>query len=773
MLRATRFDLQELERRDAAAVVAGLVGTLLDVTGTPDRDNIAIEREGNEYIVRARDIVVGRFDSSSITQINVDAGDGDDVIRIGREVSVPTVLVGGNGRDKLIGGTGTQALAGGNGNDRLVAGSGTALLDSGTGRDQLFAVKPVDTVVPNPQAIVQAVGQFPPAAIPAAAAPQVITIDDVICLLQRASATSSSDDAIIAIVDRNGRILGVRVEAGVASQITSDPNLLTFAIDGAVAKARTAAFFSNNQAPLTTRTVRFISQSTITQREVESLPFDQDPNSTGRGPGYVAPVGSGGHFPPNIPNTPQVDLFGIEHTNRDSLDHPGADRIKGTADDIMLSARFNIDPAFIPAGVELFAPESYGAAFGQLQAQGRGIATLPGGIPLYKNGKLVGGIGVFFPGKTGFATEENSSLSTTFDSSKPDRTLEAEFMAFIAAGGAPQIGFPAPTVGGIAPCAGYELPLTPDNQRIDLVGITLDIIGPGGLNGPSNLTKYAQSLIQGDPNSGANVPINLAGEQYQVGKPVAEGFLVTPHDGVGITEAQVRQMIQQGIDQADRTRAAIRLPLDSRTRMVFAVTDVTGEVLGLFRMLDATIFSIDVAVAKARNASYYADPVALQSVDQVPGIPRGTAFTARTFRYLAEPFFPEGIDARPPGPFSIYNDGGANRFTGQINGPRLPASAFQSVYGFDSFNPGTNFRDSRNPANQNGIVFFPGSAPLYDRGLLVGGLGVSGDGVDQDDVVTAFATAGFKTPTGVLRADETFFNGIRLPYQKFNRNPED
>ena len=52
--------------------------------------------------------------------------------------------------------------------------------------------------------------------------------------------------------------------------------------------------------------------------------------------------------------------------------------------------------------------------------------------------------------------------------------------------------------------------------------------------------------------------------------------------------------------------------LDARTRMVFAVTDLTGNVLGLFRMPDATVFSIDVAVAKARNVAYYADPTQLQ-----------------------------------------------------------------------------------------------------------------------------------------------------------------
>jgi hypothetical protein len=74
-------------------------------------------------------------------------------------------------------------------------------------------------------------------------------------------------------------------------------------------------------------------------------------------------------------------------------------------------------------------------------------------------------------------------------------------------------------------------------------------------------------------------------------------------------------------------------------------------------------------------------------------------------------------------------------------------------------------------ANQNGVVFFPGSAPLYLAGSLHGGFGVSGDGVDQDDVVTFMGQKGFEAPAQ-LRADRVFYRTVRLPYQKFNRNPQ-
>ncbi len=76
-------------------------------------------------------------------------------------------------------------------------------------------------------------------------------------------------------------------------------------------------------------------------------------------------------------------------------------------------------------------------------------------------------------------------------------------------------------------------------------------------------------------------------------------------------------------------------------------------------------------------------------------------------------------------------------------------------------------------------MFFPGAAPLSRNGVLIGGIGVSGDGVEEDDFVTAGGAVntprddgglGFEPPTA-LRADMFFFSGVRLPYQKFPQLP--
>jgi uncharacterized protein GlcG (DUF336 family) len=223
--------------------------------------------------------------------------------------------------------------------------------------------------------------------------------------------------------------------------------------------------------------------------------------------------------------------------------------------------------------------------------------------------------------------------------------------------------------------------------------------------------------------------------------------------------------------------------------MVLAVTDTLGNVIGLFRMQDATIFSIDVAVAKARNVAYYASD-RLNPLDQLPTVPVGTAFTNRTFRFLAEPRFPSGVDGDPAGPWSTLNNPFIDPFTGQnLGAPQADTAYLDTVLGRNSFNPtaevggdglpgfvNRNFLDPGNAPNnlnnQNGIVFFPGSTPLYVNGVLVGGFGVSGDGVDQDDVVTFIGAQGFlPNQNGVLRSDQTTFRDVRLPYQKFLRNP--
>jgi uncharacterized protein GlcG (DUF336 family) len=74
------------------------------------------------------------------------------------------------------------------------------------------------------------------------------------------------------------------------------------------------------------------------------------------------------------------------------------------------------------------------------------------------------------------------------------------------------------------------------------------------------------------------------------------------------------------------------------------------------------------------------------------------------------------------------------------------------------------------PNLPNGMQTFAGSIPLYKNGILVGAIGVSGDGIDQDDLIAAAGANGF-SPAAAMRADQVFVRGVRLPFVKFPRSP--
>jgi uncharacterized protein GlcG (DUF336 family) len=625
-----------------------------------------------------------------------------------------------------------------------------------------------------------------------------LSSNEVTTLLKRAAVALPEENAIIAIVDRNGNILGVRVEQEVLDTI-KDPAKLAFAIDGAVSEARTAAFFSNDATAVTSRTIETLSATTILQREVEANP--NDPNPTIQGPGFVAAIGIGGHFPAGIENTPPVDLFNIEASNRDST--PPAAGFD----------RFNVpllpDPAnpgnYLPA--TMTTPISYGTAAGIAgDSQNRGIGTLPGGIPIYRdpnqNGvgaTLVGGIGVFFPGDDGYATHEQGFIpgqgQTEFQRMNTTQELEAEFIALAAVGGSPEAaraGVNNAVVGnlaGIAPVANVDVLF----ENITLKGILLPVAGStAGKRGIQDLINQFITQAGTGADSGLDQPVQ-GGALSIAGKAVPDGWLVTPRlspdNSSTITIADMNQIINAGIDAAMRTRATLRVQPNDFTgqqnvAMTFAISDRSGNVLALYRMPDSTVFSQDVAVAKSRNVAYYNDPSQLNPIDQVftaagqsQVVSAGTSFTSRTFRFLAEPRYPAGVDDSEPPQFSILTDAataGIDPATGENIGGPASSSAFTSVMGNDVFHVGTNFHDTPSP-NQNGIIFFPGSTALYKDGKIEGGLGVSGDGVNQDDVVTYLAAQGYLPDTTATPnappADYVFVNDVRLPYFNFTRNP--
>lgn len=490
----------------------------------------------------------------------------------------------------------------------------------------------------------------------------------------------------IAVVDRVGNILGVLRKPGSPARTFGNfPRETTFfagekldAVEVAISLARTGAFFSNNQAPLSSRTVRFIS---------------------------------GVHFPPGVRFTPNAALYGIENTNRgckfNVTFNPGKDVPQPKA----LNGRpcNNSDRTGCSLGITTGKANLFDSDAN---------AVNPGGVPLFKGNVVVGGIGVTgdIPG---------------------DLAEFAAFKGIIDSG----VALPVPKF------------FTADlRQRVFIDGIRLPFV----------LDTTIQQVVFKNTRPKGTAPGTLDGiefiveprngrcydadENQGVCRAAPERYLVGPLAGSKLTVEEVDRLVQQSRETAERTRAQIRLPLGSRTGMMIAVGDVDGTLLAVYRMPDATIFSIDVSTAKARNVAYFSSLDPHVQTD-LPGLPAGTAVTNRTISFGSQPFYPAGIDTSGEGPF------------------------FRTLYVRDTLTACTQGTQTQFPENQSGIVFFPGSSPLYKDGKLVGGLGISGDGVEQDDYVTAGGIKGFEAPARI-RADQFFVRGVRSAYFKFPRNPE-
>lgn len=76
--------------------------------------------------------------ASMIASFEVNAGSGDDTVRLARGVPVPVTMRGGSGSDTLVGGDGPDKLIGGSGDDRLVGRGGADLIFGGDGDDVIF-----------------------------------------------------------------------------------------------------------------------------------------------------------------------------------------------------------------------------------------------------------------------------------------------------------------------------------------------------------------------------------------------------------------------------------------------------------------------------------------------------------------------------------------------------------------------------------------------------------------------------------------------------------
>ena len=374
-----------------------------------------------------------------------------------------------------------------------------------------------------------------------------------------------------------------------------------------------------------------------------------------------------------------------------------------------------------------------------------GLSADPGGLPIYKNGIPAGGIGI----------EGDGLYTVDRDPNLDDQPFEEQ----IAASG----------------IRGFEAPASIRGNTILVDGIRLPFSNIATPLVPSAVASIIGATITLPPDS-EFVPQVIGGVAGEV-SPRFFPFIAgtAPAGPNALTATEVNTIISRAAQQSNITRAAIRQPLGSNARVTIAVVDTAGVVLGVFRQQDAPVFGFDVAVQKARTAAFFSTPSAatlLRGAGFGSYVDRAIAdglrfdgsfaFSDRAIGFLHRPFFPDGINDTAAGPFSTpladwspFNVGlqldlVRTNFLAALGGPVASCTAI--------------------PGLTNGIQIFPGSVPLYKNGVLVGAIGISGDGVDQDDLIAAAGANGFSPPTAI-RSDQIFVRSVRLPFLKFPRSP--
>ena len=126
---------------------------LLTIEGTDASDTIALRLQAGRPDVLQVDVgddgtAEFSFDLADIARIAVDAGAGDDLVRIDESNgaftgSIPTTIDGGDGNDTIAGGSGAETLLGGDGNDTIDGNGGSDVVFLGAG-DDTFVWDPGD-----------------------------------------------------------------------------------------------------------------------------------------------------------------------------------------------------------------------------------------------------------------------------------------------------------------------------------------------------------------------------------------------------------------------------------------------------------------------------------------------------------------------------------------------------------------------------------------------------------------------------------------------------
>jgi uncharacterized protein GlcG (DUF336 family) len=599
--------------------------------------------------------------------------------------------------------------------------------------------------------------------------PTRLTVADIQQIIAQGvqEAQARSAPATIVVIDRVGNVLAayqmtgapatIRITSGTGASGGIDGVEIVPSTLGAIAKALTGAYFSSEGNAFSTRTANQIIQE---------------------------------HFNLEERFTPGGPLFGVQISQLPCSD---------------ISRRYNgvgVDPGPHRSPI--------------------GFAADPGGLPLYKEGTVVGAVAVIADGIYGLVKDD---LGT-------DRNLD-ELIAVAASFG---FGAPRDRRADV---------ITLDAKTLRYANVDFDDLAANPATAPAfaSLTPavgglvairgYADAVIRagtafGQPDSGIR-PASLIAEPELA---AVDGFVLVDEfnnrrfppingtDGL-LTQQEVRDLLSTSVSLANRTRSQVRRPLGASAGIHVVVVDTNGAVIGVARTRDALVDATDVTVQKARtsilfsaigsgtslqalpDAEYLAPgpaPVGLRTesigqyvnafrsfLNQPTGLDDGAfAWSTRAVGNISRPFFPDGIDGRPPGPlskppgeWSIFSTGleldlvynAVIRHIAFVVG-LAATDVGVGCTGYQGISVG--FEPVVRPIQKiaNGITLFAGGFPIYRGGTLVGAIGLSGDGLEQDDFLPFLASdAVGKLPGGsignapkAIRADQIRVGDVNLRY---------
>lgn len=614
-----------------------------------------------------------------------------------------------------------------------------------------------------------------------------LSVAEVETVIAQAVAEASARNApgVIAVVDRVGNVLAVYRMNGapVTVRVGTDrgvvgglENLRVPTELAAIAKAITGAYLSSEGNAFSTRTASQIVQE---------------------------------HFNPGELNAPSGPLFGVQFSQL-------------SCSDIVQRGEVAIGPG--PRRSPL------------------GLSADPGGFPLYKAGVPIGGIGVAADpdytldpvisdsdrnadeliataGTFGFSAPLDRRGDRITADGKTFRFSDVDFTHLSSAGGSrgnlvaagQMIRVPAYFDG--TPRAGLVFGMPASGIRPDAshypgrdAFVLVDEAGAerfpprAGTDGSGAITAAEARRIVDEALDIANRA--RAQIRRPLGTQARVSISVVDTNGVVLALARTRDAPIFGIDvavQKARTAAFYSgdyaaADLVSRPEVAYFNGALLPSEAGPERFNLTVVGRAQIGDYVTRVRAFTGQPSALAD--------GAFAFSDRAGGNLSRPYYPDGIVSPQSGPFArpfdqwspfhdgiqldlVYNQLALHvaHYVNQLGlpiflegellvgapRPGFPAPLFDPA-------PGSCTGLERLP---NGIQIFPGSVPIYRGNQLVGAIGVSGDGVDQDDMVSFLGlhNAGIALGTGIgnappeIRADQLVVAGARLRYVQCPQAP--